>query len=151
MGLPQEVRALFNAGVGSGSIVITQYPTAVAPLVNTTGVVCTADAAGSKYGAVATIAAAGPAVPFWLAGYSVGVASAADSFIVALTLGAGDTLAIECGIIDITAVTVNVPPQWFRFPVRSAASAKIGAKIANFDAVARTLNVTVLVATGVEG
>lgn len=148
MGFAQQVAQIWNRNINSNNIVYTTYPTDVAPLADVTGVVCTADAAGSKYGAVATVVAAGPASAFWIAAVSVNTASAADQFQVAVTLGAGDTLAWESGIMDLSAVTANVPPIWLPVPVRSVASAKIGAKIANLDAVARTLNVSVTVGTG---
>ncbi len=148
MSWTQQVGQLWRGLVFSGNIVYTTYPTAVAPLADVTGVTATADAAGSKYGAVKTVVAAGPAVAFWLCAVSVNTASAADQYQVAVTLGAADALAWESGIMDLTAVTANVPPIWLPRPIRSVASAKIGAKIACLDAIARTLNVSVTVGTG---
>lgn len=151
MGLGQEIRQLFMSRVQTGNIVWTTYPTAVAPLADVTGVTATADAAGSKYGATKEIiAAAAIAVAFWVGGLSVNTASAADQFQVRLAQGAGDgTLFAESGIIDLSAVTANVPPIWLPIPVRLAASTRVACRLACLDAVARTLNVSVMVGTNI--
>jgi len=146
---PQLTQQSWMALVNSGNIVYTSYPTAVSPLANVTGVQLAADAAGSKYGATVEILAATPAV-CWVCGISINTASAIDQYMVRLSVGAGDGAIIaESGIIDLTAATANVPPIWFPYPIRLAAAVRIGGRLACLDAVARTLNVSVTLATNV--
>jgi len=152
MALPQEVQQTFLALVNSGNIVYTVYPTAATPLVDVTGIALTADAAGSKLGGTVEIiaGAGGIATAFWVCGIMVNTASAADQFLVRLASGAGDGVAFaDFGPMDLTAVTANIPPIHLPHPVRFAALTRIAGRVACLDAVARTLNVSVLVATGI--
>ncbi len=149
MALPQEVQQTFLALVNSGNIVYTVYPTAVTPLVDTAGVTMTADAAGNKLGATKEILAATPAV-CWVCGIAVNTASAPDQFLVRLASGAGDGVAFaDVGPMDLTAVTANIGPIYLPYPVRFAAGVRLAGRLACLDAVARTLNVSVIAAAGV--
>lgn len=150
-GHPQLTQQSWQVLVNSLNVVYTIYPTAATPLVDTAGVTVTADAAGNKLGVTKEIiAAAGIAVDFWVCGIAVNTASAADQYLVRLASGAGDGAAFaDVGPLDLTAVTANIPlitlPMWRKF----VAGTRIAARLACLDAVARTLNVSVLVATGV--
>lgn len=134
MSLKSEVDQLFLAAIQSGNIRIQALPTGLVPIAD--------DAAWDELFA----AAGAPAVPYWLLGFSYGIATGlvADvSVLVDLGWGGADGAAVAPANVLLTNYPVvltagaaavgpsALPSEMLPIPIRIPASSRMAARIAS--------------------
>lgn len=142
MALPNEVKQLFQGQVITENVRFRNYPA------NAVGAQVTSGKSYAYGNWKEIIAANGVTTEFWLTDVCVDTASAADIYLIGVGSGAGgaEVLLWE-GRIDVTAITMNVPPLRVARPIRIAANTRVAMESAAATANNRTFNGSVTVGT----
>lgn len=138
----QYTRRALSAMLGS-NVVYTLYPVIGAGV--SVGATVTQGAANAWGADKELIAAAAIAVPFWFCQAMVDTSDAAETYVV--DIEQAGTTEIYAFRVNPTAVTLNLGPYGPPFPVAIPAGTQITARCAG-PTGAKTINVSVLIATG---
>ncbi len=141
----QATRMLLNKALGLNRPVLTLYP--VVSGVPAGGATIAAQAGAWSAAYVDLIAAAGITVDFWLLQLQYDLVTAVTELFEVQIYNLTLTTLLYEDKIDLAAVTGNLGPTTFRYPIYCAPNTQVQVRVG--AAAATSINVSVLVATGI--